>query len=221
MSGDLFLLFVSFEGDLEKTLAVSGLSRPDVEALAAKEGWAQRFEQLKLVRAERGPEAMLIELNRHANYQQALKVRDLVGKAVDAALGADVNALLYSQTQAGANFTAKGLSDLAKAVQTVQDLTYKALGDLQGDRKREAEAEGLGTSLAALAVSSQRAVPAPASLAEALDAGATPRAVAFARVAPFQPSAKRKAKAPPRLSLGEKLKARLDLVDAEEDGVIE
>lgn len=225
MTGDRFLLFTAFDGDLDKVRAVTGEPREELELQASAEGWRTRLEQLRLIKAEHGPEAMLRELNRHANYQQALRVRDLLSTAIEEVAKAPVDRLLYSDTQTGRTFTAKGLSDLAKAVQTVQSLTYQALGDLQGDRKREADAGGLGASLDALAVSSssipgRRGAPAPSvgSLSAALDAMPSARALAIAKAAPFQPSPNLH---PKPKTLKSKLLEALESVDVEEDGVIE
>lgn len=225
MNGDAFLIFASFDGDIAKTAAVTGETREALETLATVESWRPRLEQLRLIRSEQGPEAMLRELNRHANYRQALRVRDLLSAAIGEVSRVPLNQLLFVDTQTGRTFAAKGLSDLAKAVQTVQALTYQALGDLQGDRKREADAGGLGASLDALAMSAasspgRRSVQAPpGSLSEALDSVApSARALALAKAAPFQPSPRQQ---PKPKTLKSKLLDALETVDVEEDGSLE
>lgn len=198
--GPLFLLAVSLDGDLARTAQLANVPLAQLEEVAKVLGWQDRLAALHDVRDTDGPDAMARELNRQCNFQQAQRGRDLLDKALDHFAGRPVEDLTTVSTEKTTNHSAKVLVDLVKAIETVQNLTYRALGDTATERT--AESRLLGPSR--LAAASGALAPGQA-LAQALDdpasvpepaASKPPKPKGKAKALPFYLKRKPKRKAP-------------------------
>ena len=163
--GPLFLLAASFNGDLAMTSEAAGVPLDQLEATAEHLGWRERFDSLQATRDNDGPDALARELNRMTNFDQAQRARRLLDTAVDHFAQQSINDLTSVQTEKTNNHSARVLVDLVKALETVQALTYRALGDSATERTAEAKLLGPGR----LAAASRGNSPAQ-TLTQALDA---------------------------------------------------
>ena len=134
----LFMLWQHFGGDDRRTAAAAGISVGIVSALAHDFQWkdlAQGRLGLKDEKLER-------EVNRAQNYVQAQRIRRMIDVVV-AELEADPKKLEAAMTvrdkDGSVSFSAKPLVELAKAAESAQTMSYRALGD-----KVATEADGAG-----------------------------------------------------------------------------
>jgi hypothetical protein len=162
--GPLFLLAASFGGDLAMTSEAAGVPLGQLEATAERLGWRERFDSLQATRDNDGPDALARELNRMTNFDQAQRARRLLDTAVEHFAAQSIGDLTSVQTEKTTNHSARVLVDLVKAVETVQALTYRALGDSATERTTEAKLLGPGRLAAA-----SRGVSPAQTLTQALD----------------------------------------------------
>jgi hypothetical protein len=158
--GPLFLLAASLDGDLHQAAVIAGVSGPELAELADALGWRPKLASLVELRETEGPDAFAREVNRLTNYDQATRCRDLLTRAVEHLLDQSPEELLQSVSEKGGRtWTARVFADVAKSMETVQGLTYRALGDTLTERKGEnalgaarlaAASRGLGDLAAAL-----------------------------------------------------------------------
>lgn len=133
--GPLFLLAASLDGDLARTAVVAGVQGPELAELADALEWRPKLTLLQELKETEGPDAYAREVNRLVNYQQAVRCRDILNRAVEFFAEQEPQALLTQLTASGAaSWTARVLVDLAKSIETVQGLTYRALGDTATER---------------------------------------------------------------------------------------
>jgi hypothetical protein len=161
----LFLLAASLDGNLEQTALLGGVSLAELDVIASRLRWGERFVALRETRDNEGPDAMARELNRLTNLSQAQRTRDLIDRALEHFSAADINHLTEIRSEKASNYSAKVLVDLVKASETVQNLTYRALGDTATERA--ASDRGM-FGPGRLAAASRGATPAQ-SLVSALD----------------------------------------------------
>jgi hypothetical protein len=210
----LFLLAASLDGDLQRTAALAGVDAPSLRDVADQLGWEDRFDALRATRELEGLDAMTRELNRLSNLGQAQRARDLLDKALFHFAEAPIDKLTTVETEKSANYTARPLVDLVKALETVQSLTYRALGDTATERASDTNRLAPGRFAAAAA---SRAQTPGAALSDALDAPGA-RAGAKARFASVKAncSTNRKLGRKPETSAGD-LAGVLDHAEASGD----
>lgn len=168
----LFLLAVSLDGDLRQTSLLANVQEHELAIVATRLHWPERFSALRETRDTEGPDAMARELNRLTNLNQSQRARDLLDKALDHFSGLSVSDLTSVVTEKSSNHSAKLLVDLVKAAETVQNLTYRALGDTATERAADRSMLGPGR----LAATSRGMSPAE-SLTSALDSPKPPEEV--------------------------------------------
>jgi hypothetical protein len=162
--GPLFLLAASLDGDLEKTAALASVDHGQLVNVSQALKWTERFQALKDTRDQDGPDALARELNRMTNLTQAQRSRDLLDAALRHFTNTPVEDLTSVSTKDSANHSARVLVDLVKSIETVQNLTYRALGDTATERTQESRLLGPGR----LAAASKATTPA-STLVQTLD----------------------------------------------------
>ncbi len=134
----LFMLWQHFGGDAKRTAAATGTSLKVVEALAHDFQW----KELAGGRLGLKDEKLEREVNRAQNYVQAQRIRRIIDLVVQE-LEQDPKKLMSAMTkideEGNVAFSAKPLVELAKAAESTQTMSYRALGD-----KVATEAEGAG-----------------------------------------------------------------------------
>lgn len=145
-----FLTYLSTQGDIAKAAAFVMCDEAELAKLAREHNWAERYDKLQAIRAEKGVEAMARELNRTVNYVQAVQLRQLLDRVIIGLgePGGLEKALMVPAREGGEVFSTKPLEGLAKALETTQRMTYMALGDMITEREaseeRNAGAAALG-----------------------------------------------------------------------------
>lgn len=124
----LFMLWQHFGGDSRRTAAATGVSRAIIESMAHDFQW----KELSDGRLGLKDEKLEREVNRAQNYVQAQRIRKVIDFVVQE-LEADPAKLKSAMTrvdeQGNVTFSAKALVELAKAAESAQTMSYRALGD--------------------------------------------------------------------------------------------
>jgi len=165
----LFLIYVSFLGDVERTAAAAGLDQKLVEQIAITDEWVAKVQSLSTVRKDQGTEAFAKELNRTLNFVQSVRVRNLLDKAIKRLTDNEQDFVdsitAYSSGHKGPamrNVSGKALLDFTKACQIVQSMTYAALGDVPAARVTgDDDAGGAAPSLAVMRAMTQLVIDEP------------------------------------------------------------
>ena len=126
----LFVIWQGLGGDSRVVARATGIRQCVIESLAHDFSWEQ-LAGGKLGLADRALEK---EINRVQNYAQAIRLRKILDVAVDKIETEDggerFKKLIFSTDQMGnPTMNTKPLVELAKAVETVHNITYRALGD--------------------------------------------------------------------------------------------
>jgi hypothetical protein len=141
----VFLTYVSLLGNVEQTAIACELDPLQVSTLARRDNWDVKVKALLLVKEKQGAEAFARELNRTANFVQALRCRNLLDQTLQFFTNQGTTAegrvsfaqlLTHRGAKGETNLSAKNVADLTKAIQTVHQMTYAALGDTAAERPR-------------------------------------------------------------------------------------
>jgi hypothetical protein len=148
----VFNLFAFFGGDVQRTAEVAQCDHRIVEALAHDFMW---HAKLKGMNALSNPDGLKREQenNRAANYlvakQMMAMLESIVLDATDKPEEWAARHCVTVDEKGNKTFSPKPLLEIAKAAQTVQDMTYRALGDKVAARSDTTEASsGERTNLA-------------------------------------------------------------------------
>ena len=129
----LFMLFTLFGGDCRRVSAVTRVSVRTIEALAHDFNWKGKIAGRQRLDTDEGQEHERV-LNRVSSYVTAERLSRVFSNLV-ASLDSDPLAARAFCTAVGDNgevsFSVKNLTELAKGLQTVNDIKYRALGDKQ------------------------------------------------------------------------------------------
>lgn len=130
----LFSAYVAFAGDLRKAAAVCNVPYSVAQAAAEREHWQQKLPDFALAGPSGAPGSLELQqqINRAVNYIQAHRLRSIIDRVVTRLAAMDTDQLielLTRTTRAGAEFTARPLTDLVKAAEACQNMTMRALGD--------------------------------------------------------------------------------------------
>ena len=142
----VYEVWSSFSGDSHKTALMLGLSPEEVEALAVQHDWKARLHRWTI--ATEGTKSAQLAINRAINLVQASRCRSIIDKVISFLSEGDAQALVERLTVTGKNgpeFKTRALTDLIKAAETAQRMTYLALGDSTGASQ---EPTGKGSSIA-------------------------------------------------------------------------
>lgn len=148
----VFNLFAFFGGDIQRTAEVARCDCRIVEALAHDFSW---HVKLKGMNALSNPDGLKREQenNRAANYlvakQMMTMLESIVLDATDKPEEWAERHCVEVDEEGNKTFSPKPLLEIAKAAQTIQDMTYRALGDKVAARSDTTEASrGETTNLA-------------------------------------------------------------------------
>lgn len=150
----IFLTYLSFLGDVEKTSAATNVVVPYIWQLAKKEGWQAKVDALIALKKEQGSDALAREINRVTNYVQAVRFRNVIDRVLRTVTKTDedFDDFLTQHGKEVRNTSCKTVVELVKAAQIVHSMTYASLGDTCGERvSRDEDATVSSTLFASLA----------------------------------------------------------------------
>lgn len=137
----VFLHYLSFVGDVEKTALASDIDPSVVRELATGGGWNDKLRRLTLSSKESGlPSGDYERLcNRALAWCQGHRVRLILDRVIlgfEAQSNEDLVEGITERDKLGnTRVNARVFSDLAKAVETANHLCFSALGDSVTERK--------------------------------------------------------------------------------------
>lgn len=149
----LFLTYISFLGDTEKTAAACNISPLYVDEIARSERWGAKVAALTTLRREKGADALAKEINRTNCFVQAIRLRNLIDRVLTDIFNDKVKYedLVTIRGKNADNFSAKGLVELCKAAETAHRMAYNALGDSLVERaSKDDDSEANQVSLSVL-----------------------------------------------------------------------
>lgn len=154
----VFLLFSTFAGDVERTAHASGLSPSAVIDLATNQGWNEKLKAILALKRSAAPGDVERGLNRAMNFVQAHRMRLFVDRLLLKLSNMDNNELdeyffTGRETQLSRKpkaLSTRALADLASAMEKCSTMTYQALADTATDRAGRDEGEGGGDSSGAI-----------------------------------------------------------------------
>lgn len=153
----LFMLYALFGGDTARVAVVSRVDKYRIDSLAHDFRWKDKLAGRGALDTEKGAEAERV-LNRVANYVTAERLRRVFDRLIDELDSDPAFAKAFcTSVDSGAqetSFNTKNLVELAKGLQIVNDISYRALQDKQA---QAAEVSGKGDA-AALALATYKAL---------------------------------------------------------------
>lgn len=134
--------YVAFAGDIERTAIALSIDPDLIQELADKHKWSTKVRALAKLPAPGSDESVLV--NRTVNFNQARKLRDIidgVAKELFDTPEKTKQTLTVPVKGGGYQLSAKPVTELVKAAETVHNMTYRALGDVtkQGDESNESD----------------------------------------------------------------------------------
>lgn len=137
----VFLHYIASVGDVEKTALACDLDPEIVRKLAASEDWEQKVRRLCLQSKGNGLQAGDFERmqNRALNWVQSHRLRQVLDEVITHYGEMNPEEILASITTFDKDnkprVSARFFTDLAKALETVQGMSYAALGDTIPERQ--------------------------------------------------------------------------------------
>lgn len=137
----VFLHYVASVGDVERTALACDLDPEIVRKLAESEGWNDKIKRLTLASKGGGMQAGDFERlqNRALNWVQAHRLRQVLDEVITHYHAMSPEEIIESITvkdkENVPRISARFFSDLAKALETVQGMSYAALGDTVPERQ--------------------------------------------------------------------------------------
>lgn len=127
----LFMLYVYFGGNAARVSVVSRVPKERIESLAHDNNWKDKANGLARLDTDEGKEAER-EVNRVSNYVVAQRLGGVFDNIIND-LSADpefARAFCTETDEDGTkHFSTKSLVELAKGIQILADVKYRALGD--------------------------------------------------------------------------------------------
>lgn len=143
-----WMVYAAFDGDEEKAAIASKVPVEAIRALAHDYNWAAKLKRLKTGSGE--PEAERVA-NRAVNYVQAQRMRTILEKSIELLEDEEqlLRALLkYKLTKEGdvesIEVSPKAVLELTKALEVVQNMSYRALGDKMPAKADDTEGKAAG-----------------------------------------------------------------------------
>lgn len=154
----VFLLYSTFAGDVERTAHASGLSAAAVIDLATSQGWNEKLKAILALKRSAAPGDIERCLNRAMNFVQAHRMRLFIDRLLLKLSNMDNNELedyffVGPETKLSLKpkaLSTRALADLASAMEKCSVMTYQALADTATDRAGRDEGEGGGDSSGAI-----------------------------------------------------------------------
>jgi hypothetical protein len=191
----IFLCFVATIGDVERTALACDLDPEVVRELALSEDWNVKIKRLKLASKGSGEAAdeFARTQNRALNWVISHRIRDVLDRVVMRLSEQTDDELIAGITETNRDgstkLNARVFSDLTKALETAQGMTYAAMGDTIPERKASTGGAGQATAdLHAALVSALNGGLAKRTPADILVAEATQRALSDAPVIDVDPT---------------------------------
>ncbi len=153
----IFLVYVSFVGDVERAAAALHLDPEVVRTLAEKEGWPAKIAKICLMSKSGKPGDFERATSRALSFVQAHQLRRIID-GILAQLGAlspeELVESLRVTTKGGTYMSARFLADLASTMEKAHSLASNALGDTIGERlsREDGDNEEMNVSQLHLAV---------------------------------------------------------------------
>lgn len=137
-------LYCALNGDTLQVAAAMGAPEPSVTTVAQRYGWPERLRKLTHVQGHQGTLKALARARCAVQANRLLAVLDGVLDSIESA--PDRKAVLEDWTtvvgKSGASRSGAALMQLAAAMETAQNMQYKALGDNGKDGVTDAGAAG-------------------------------------------------------------------------------
>ena len=153
----LFMLYALFGGDCARVAIVSRVDKRRIESLAHDFRWKDKLAGRAALDTEKGAKAERV-LNRVANYVTSERLRRVFDRLIDELDSDPAFAKAFCTSVDGEtgdrSFNTKNLVELAKGLQIVNDISYRALQDKQA---QAADVSGKGDA-AALALATYKAL---------------------------------------------------------------
>jgi len=150
-----FMLYATFCGDVERTAHALKIQPVDVLRIADADHWNEKLKSIIELKKSSRPGDIERAINRAINFVQAARFRHLVERAIRRLYEMDDeefdNTVFRSVTLKGeidSRLSAKGLADLATAMEKAQAMSYHALNDTATERTKRADVEEGGASAA-------------------------------------------------------------------------
>ena len=149
-----WMCYAAFSGDLEKTAIASKVPLSAIEALEHDFNWPAKLKRLKTGAGESDAERVA---NRAINYLQAQRMREVMERTLK--LVEDPEELIkvlvkFKFAEEGdltkIDVNPKAILDLSKALETVQNMSYRALGDKIPTAAETVNSGDRGTSAASV-----------------------------------------------------------------------
>ncbi len=146
---DVFRLFATFTGDLERTAVAAHLSVEQVNEMAIAGEWNKRISVLIKLQKSGIPGDVERGVNRAINFIQADRMRRVIERVINSLSNMSheemmANLLCISEDKMGntvSKIMTRPFADLATALEKCHAMTYQALNDTATDRKGRMETE--------------------------------------------------------------------------------
>jgi len=155
---NIFLLYATFCGDVERTAHACNRTPSEIISLASVHGWNEKLRGIIELKRSGKPGDVERAINRALNFVQAHKFRLFLERVLRDIYALDsaylMELLVVGSVDKDGNkshkLSTRAFADLAAALEKCQAMTYLALGDSAGERKGREEAadsEASGVSL--------------------------------------------------------------------------
>lgn len=165
-TAQVFIIYMTLVGDIEKTALACDLDPIVVEELARKFSWTDKIKRVSVLSKSDKPGSWEKSCNRALSFAQSHLFRSLIQRVLESLASKDGDQLLacMASTKAGSvTLSAKLFSDLASAMEKAQHLGYIALGDEVAGREAGATGKDDDLSIESLHASVISALSHPAT----------------------------------------------------------
>lgn len=145
----VFMTYLGFLGDAQKTAVALNLPLAQVEQLAIDNQWLPKVEALRALGREGGADTLARELNRVKSFIQATRLFNIVDRVIRYVTQdeASFDSFVTNHGKDNSNTTCKAVAELVKAAEIAQGMLYRAVGDSLGERTARNETGGIATDL--------------------------------------------------------------------------
>lgn len=150
----VFLLYTTFCGDVERTAHAVDLRPVDILKMAEEQGWNEKLAAILKLKKSNRPGDVERGINRALNFTQCHRFRLFLERVMRklAAMGdQEMEDYIFNEAAAkdgsiAKKLTTRALADLASAMEKCQAMSYQALSDTAQDRAKRDEAGHDGES---------------------------------------------------------------------------
>lgn len=152
----LFQVFMVLVGDVQKVAAATDIPEAVIQELADAEGWTEKVRRISIQSKSGKPGDWEKAQNRALNFVQVHQLRRSLDRVIahisEKVDNEQVLDLIEHKTENATNYTAKLFTELAKAMQSLHEMSYSALGDTVRERDPEGSGKDAAMTAAALHV---------------------------------------------------------------------